>query len=342
MSRASTTRTFCAAAATTPYSIRWTAIAAGIYLGVAFLLLARFFVGVAFGRRLIRKSHVIDDPRLALHLASHSRALALARIPRVADSEFISVPVTMGAMRSMIVLPGGWREWDDAKLDAVIAHELSHVARRDPLTQRLALLHRAIFWFSPLSWWLNRHLANLAEQASDEAALSCGANRNDYATILLGFFEALQAAPGRVWWQGVSMASTDRAEQRVERILSSKGAIAMSLKKSIAVVIVMLAVPVVYLAAAVHPALLRRCPTVCARLARRHGALAHRHPRQRQHPPPRQRLPVTLAKSAQSHGSGYSYAYDDDDKEGFVIVSGKTDSLTMSGTTGDANQSRGA
>ena len=60
----------------------------------------------------------------------------------------------------------------DAKLDAVIAHEVSHVVRRDALTQRLSLLHRAIFWFSPLAWWLDRHLAELAEQASDEAALS--------------------------------------------------------------------------------------------------------------------------------------------------------------------------
>ena len=126
------------------------------------------------------------------------------------------------------------------------------------LTQRLSLLHRAIFWFSPLAWYLDRQLADLAEQASDEAALSYGADRKHYARILLGFFEALHATPGRVWWQGVSMAMAghaDRqAEERVERILSWKGSVAMHLKKSIAILVVALAVPLVYLAASVRAA----------------------------------------------------------------------------------------
>jgi hypothetical protein len=68
----------------------------------------------------------------------------LSFVPRAVESEFISVPVTMGALRSVILLPADWREWDDAKLDAVVAHEVSHVARRDAFTQRLALLHRTI------------------------------------------------------------------------------------------------------------------------------------------------------------------------------------------------------
>jgi beta-lactamase regulating signal transducer with metallopeptidase domain len=161
----------------------------------------------------------------------------------------------MGALHSTILLPASWREWDDVKLDAVITHEVSHVARRDGLTLRLSLLHRAVFWFSPLAWWLDRHLADLAEQASDEAALSFGTDRKDYARTLLGFFEALQVTSGRVWWQGVSMAKAGQAEKRLERILSWKGSVAMRLKKSIAVAVLTLAVPVVYFADSVHDAI---------------------------------------------------------------------------------------
>ncbi len=224
----------------------WTIVAVALYLAVAFILLARFLIGFAYGRRLIRTARTIDDPLITRRLDSRVSA-------RIAESELISVPVTMGAFRPAILLPANWRDWDDAKLDAVLAHECSHVARRDALTQRLSLIHRAIFWFSPLAWFLDRHLANLAEQASDEAALSCGTDRKRYARILLDFFEALHAAPGRVWWQGVSMAKAGQAEQRVERILSWKGSVAMQLKKSITVIIVALAIPVVYLAASAHP-----------------------------------------------------------------------------------------
>ncbi len=233
--------------------IRWNVIAAGIYLAVTMILFARFFTGLAFTRRLLRASAKIDDPRITQRLAARAANWNLASTPRTAESELISIPVTIGALRSTILLPSAWRDWDDAQIDAVIAHEVSHVARRDALTQRLSLLHRAIFWFSPLSWWLDRCLADLAEQASDEAALSCGADRKHYARILLGFFETLHAAPGRVWWQGVSMAKAGQAEHRVERILAWKGSVAMSLQKSVAVAIVALAAPVVYLAASAQP-----------------------------------------------------------------------------------------
>lgn len=307
-------------------SIRWSAAAAGIYLAVAFFLLVRFFVGLAFGRRLMQASDRIDDLRLTARLASRARALGLSFIPRAAESEFISVPVTMGALRSTILLPLDWREWDDIKLDAVVAHEMSHVARRDALTQRLSLVHRAIFWFSPLAWWLDRHLADLAEQASDEAALSCGVDRKDYAMTLLGFFEALQAAPGRVWWQGVSMATAGQAEQRVERILVWKGSVAMRFKRSIAIVVVALAVPVVYLAASVHAANFNAgLQGVGVTQTAPSAPAAPRAPRA-----------ARTHKSSSGNGSHYSYGFDDDQR--FVIVSGKTDSLTMSGSAGDARR----
>jgi beta-lactamase regulating signal transducer with metallopeptidase domain len=306
-------------------SIRWETLAAGIYLAVAFFLFVRFFVGLAFGRRLRQASQMIDEPRVTLRLASRAYAAGLAFTPRAAESEFITVPVTMGALRSTILLPVGWREWNDAMLDAVVAHEMSHVARRDALTQALSLLHRAIFWFSPLAWWLDRHLAQLAEQASDEAALSSGADCKDYASTLLGFFEALQAAPGRVWWQGVSMAKAGQVEQRVERILAWKGTVAMNLKKSIATVVVALVVPVVYLAASVNPANYNVSPQ---------GVDVA----QDQTPPPAPAAPAAppakATKASSGHGHSYSYGYDDEQR--FVIASGKTDSLTMSGTTEDA------
>lgn len=422
-------------AAAAPPSFRsgipWNALAAAIYFAVASLLLVRFCVGLAFSRRLLRASQEIDETRLTLKLASHARTVTLASIPRAAESELISVPLTMGALRSIILLPADWREWDDAKLDAVLAHELSHVARHDALTQRLSLLHRAIFWFSPLAWWLDRHLADLAEQASDEAALSGGTDRKDYARTLLEFFELLPYAPRRVWWQGVAMAKAGQAErqaeERLERILSWKGPVTsgmknmgirnIALKKSIAVVVLTLAVSVVYLAASAHPASANVRPQG-AELApaqtappaprpaaktqsadtpapapapasdapsssepsaqsevvptpeaidetisgtNREGvssmpapAVAPLPPVPRMtgipisaapiagpvYPPNAAMPPVAPVASAtwrsQSSNRGFSYHYGYDDEQRFVIVSGKTDSLTMSGSVDDA------
>jgi hypothetical protein len=239
--------------------------------------------------------------------------------------------------------------------------------RRDALTQRISLLYRAIFWFNPLAWWMSRHLAELAEQASDDAALSGGVDQNYYARTLLSFFEVLQTAPRRIRWQGVSIARPGQAEQRLERILSWKGTVTMNLKRSLAVAIVVLAVPVVYLAASVHPGnagpagsnadLLQEPAVPAVQPAPPVGGISavapiHGIPSTPAAPfaPMAPKAPMALLTPAapawngfgQGHssgtgsGKGFSYAYGFDDEERFVIVSGKSDSFTMSGSSQDA------
>lgn len=231
----------------------WIAIAATIYFLVTLGFLVRFALGLILSIRLERAAQRVHDPRALTLLSSRGHSLGIKRLPRLAESELLSVPVTFGVLQPAILLPSGWREWDEAELDAVISHEISHVARRDAFVDRLSLLHRAVFWFSPLSWYLTGCLAELAEEASDEAALAAGADRTRYAETLLGFFAELEATPGRAWWQGVAMATAGQAEKRLDRILEWKGSVAMQLKKSVVAVLVMCAVPVVYAAAALRP-----------------------------------------------------------------------------------------
>jgi len=229
------------------------AVAGAVYAVVATIFLARFLLGLALSRRLERAARTIDDPRVTGRLQFFARSERLKKTPRVAESRIALVPMTLGVREPAILLPAAWRAWDDTELDAVMAHEVSHVARRDALAQRLSLLHRALFWFSPLGWWLDRRLAELAEQASDEAALAQGANRARYAQTLLGFFSQLESSSGRMRWQGVSMATSGNAERRLDRILAWKGGVSSKLGKSLALSLAIIGPPVVLLAAGAHP-----------------------------------------------------------------------------------------
>jgi beta-lactamase regulating signal transducer with metallopeptidase domain len=349
-------------------SLPWRSIATCIYSMITLLLLARLAAGSWMGRRLVARSRRVCDSRVTKRVQAYLAGRNSAC--EVVESDYVTVPVTVGALRPAILLPAGWQQWDETKLHAVLAHELSHVTRRDAFTQFLSRLHRAIFWFSPLAWWLDRQLNVLAEQASDEAALSGGVDRAEYARTLLGFFESIQSAPGRVWWQGVSMAKVGQAEHRLERILSWRGVMTMGVKKSVLVAIAALGLPVVYLVAAVRPAnhnvvmtssaqepvpatepalpsgippapaLAPVAPGAPVHGAVAMGVLAPANPAV----PAEPATPAAPAAlwSGQSHSygaghsNGYSYAYGFDNDQRFVIVSGKTDSLTMSGSSQDA------
>jgi hypothetical protein len=286
------------------------------------------------------------------------------------ESSLVSVPVTTGIIAPKILLPSTWREWDDAALDAVLTHELSHMKRHDSLSQFASLVHRAIFWFSPFAWWLHHQIVELAEQASDEEALSAGAERAQYARTLLGFFGHLQTVPHRVYWQGVAMASTGKkAERRLQKILAWEGTRAMSLKKSVVITLIALAIPAVYVCAAAHPvagnqgsqshsmqpdqaspaaanpvlptppAAEPRAPAVPA--AGRGVSNSGPAPAEPGGPaapvlPGEPAAPTPPVSSAQQEQNGFSYGYGFDEGQRFVIVSGKSEAFTMSGNSEDA------
>jgi bla regulator protein BlaR1 len=319
-------------------SISWSTVAFGAYLAIALSLFARLLTGVVFANRLLRSSTPIHDPRLTSRLSS--RGSFLSRSAHVRESRFVSVPVTIGAFTPTILLPSSWREWDDSKLEAVLTHEMSHVERCDCLTQYLSLLHRAIFWFSPLAWWLNRQIVELAEQASDEAVLSAGAERNQYARTLLGFLEGVQAASGRIRWQGVSMASSGassgQAEKRLEKIFAWRGDRNMNTKRSALVVIFALAIPAAYLVAAARPAVQEQSsPSVPSVQAQGSEPAAPAVPVTPQSPAAHEVRQHHVSGSNHRHGVWYGYGFDDAQR--FVIVSGKTEGLTMSGSSEDAH-----
>jgi TonB family protein len=133
------------------------------------------------------------------------------------DGEGLVTPITVGWLRPSVILPAGWREWPPEQLRAVMAHEEEHARRRDPLVQWLALFNRAVFWFHPLAWWLEKRLAGLSEEACDDAVLMGGHDPLEYSEFLLGLARAVREAGARVEVVGMAMPGTFLPE-RIRRI----------------------------------------------------------------------------------------------------------------------------
>jgi hypothetical protein len=208
----------------------WPKLALFAYGAVAAFLLLRLATGLAIGRRLARASTPAGRTTDGIEIRCSDR---------------VSAPVTLGVARSVIVLPAGWQAWDDSKLEAVLAHESSHVRRRDPVVQMLSALHRSLLWFSPLSWFLHARIVRLAEDASDDAALRATNDRVSYAELLLDF---IQRGVRRPRWQGVAMARYGGAEDRIHRILDGT-TLSCGLTRAGLFAIVALGAPLVYFVA---------------------------------------------------------------------------------------------
>jgi len=80
-------------------------------------------------------------------------------------------PGIFGIRKPVLLLPEGITErLTPDQLEAVLAHELCHVRRRDNLTAAIHMVVETIFWFHPLVWWIRARLVEERERACDDRA----------------------------------------------------------------------------------------------------------------------------------------------------------------------------
>ena len=111
-------------------------------------------------------------------------------------SESTLEPGILGISHPVMVLPERISErLSDSQLEAIIAHELCHIRRRDNLAAALHMLVEALFWFHPLVWWTGARLVDERERACDEAVLAAGSEPQAYAEGILKICEFYMESP---------------------------------------------------------------------------------------------------------------------------------------------------
>ena len=104
-------------------------------------------------------------------LRTLSAEAGLRRSIAVRMHESIPGPMTYGTLRPVILLPLDAESWSDDELSRAMIHELEHVRRGDWLSQYMARIAGALYWFHPLVWMAWRRLSLEAERACDDAVL---------------------------------------------------------------------------------------------------------------------------------------------------------------------------
>jgi hypothetical protein len=186
----------------------WLRAATGMYVFVAGVLLIRFAIGFGCLWRIRRAA-----PRV---VADWARGIDV----RVCAG--LVAPATFG---STLLVPPDHERWSELKRRAVVAHEGAHIRALDCYLQWLAALYSAVFWFSPLSWWLRSRLAILAEHASDDAVVSeLTVARADYADILLEAARTRASRAGILSSESgvVTSMAGGNMTRRIDRILSGR------------------------------------------------------------------------------------------------------------------------
>ncbi|WP_338425794.1 M56 family metallopeptidase [Sphingopyxis kveilinensis] len=172
-------------AGSTPVGFPWSALGHILYLvplallsGVMALAVLRLFAMRGRAEILVERSWLTA-------LAEAQRRMGFKHGTALLVSTELRSPISWGVLRPTIVLsPTAVAASDEA--EAIIAHELAHVARLDWAKLLGARIACAVFWFNPLVWVLARESHQLREEAADDAVLMADIDGPDYATLLVG------------------------------------------------------------------------------------------------------------------------------------------------------------
>jgi hypothetical protein len=179
-------------------------------------------VAVLWGwARLKRRAARVRGVQWQATLHDAAARLGLRRRVSLLRVSGAAMPATWGLLNPRVMLPEAADGWSADRRRAVLAHELAHVKRFDCLTQAIAQVACALYWWHPGVWYAARRMRVERERACDDLVLLSGARPSDYAMHLLEIARAYRpvrfASP-----MLLAMARPSQLESRLLSVLDPK------------------------------------------------------------------------------------------------------------------------
>jgi bla regulator protein blaR1 len=136
--------------------------------------------------KMLRRAIPADEGReaeIVRRIESATKARTRTRFSILSD---LMEPGVFGIFHPVLLWPAQLSgRLEDAHLEAILAHEVTHVHRRDNLAALIHMAVEAIFWFHPFVWWIERRMIEERERACDEAVVQLGGQPGIYADGIL-------------------------------------------------------------------------------------------------------------------------------------------------------------
>jgi len=157
----------------------------GIWAVIAGWLLLGVLRSLVHLRRIRNSCSEIDVAKLDSAIRDNLRRNQGTRPVVLCTSTEVRVPTALGLMRPAVVIPDSLvQELSSEELNQILLHELAHLRRWDDWTNLAQQLIKAIFFFHPAVWWIEKKIALEREMACDDAVIAETRSPRLYAECL--------------------------------------------------------------------------------------------------------------------------------------------------------------
>jgi bla regulator protein blaR1 len=171
-------------------------------------------------RRLGRRGVCCASERWQKEIARLSAQLRVSRPILLLESCLADVPMVVGHIRPMILMPIGLLAGLPAgQIQAILLHELAHIRSYDYLVNVLQRAVECLFFYHPAVWWISRVIRAERENCCDDVVVATNGNVYEYAV-------ALATLEQNRWsgWEPAVAATGGSLMKRIRRLMYPKSA----------------------------------------------------------------------------------------------------------------------
>lgn len=178
----------------------------------------KLFTGLASVRRLRHYRTLPAPAGWETTLQQLSASLGIREKVTLLQSALVKVPVALGVLRPVILVPVGLlMHLPPEQAETILLHELAHIKRKDYLVNLFQRFAEAIFFFNPALLWISALIRMEREVCCDDVVLEHTAQRRNYLDALIAFQE--YTAPSPSYALGIA-GKRHHLLERVRRIIT--------------------------------------------------------------------------------------------------------------------------
>jgi beta-lactamase regulating signal transducer with metallopeptidase domain len=199
---------------------------------------------------LRNRATIINDLELKALFETLLNKSGLKQSIQLASSSRIDIPITLGHLRPIVLLPISlMNQLSPDETYAILAHELAHIMRRDYLQNLLISLTEILFFFHPSVWWFASTIKSIREQCCDDIALSLGAERMALSKALI----TLEEQPGAPLF-AMAFSHKNQLLHRIQRLFDIRSTNEFTMSRGQAPILICSLAILWLLSSAWHPA----------------------------------------------------------------------------------------
>lgn len=191
------------------------------FLGLT-LFVIRFLGGLAYIQRLKNRNNYPLNEEWEMVLNEVKTKLKVEKMVRLVESSLVNVPMVIGYLKPMILMPiGAINYLTIEEVEAIFAHELAHIKRYDYFVNLLQSIIETILFYHPAIWWISNEIRRERENCCDDLALEVTGNSLSLAKALAKVEQfRMNFVNPKIQLSMTALKDKNQLLQRIQRILN--------------------------------------------------------------------------------------------------------------------------